>query len=283
MDTATPGRGLSVRAKAGLSLGALILCFLNGVGCERSTPTSTQPPTGETPSSAVALSGAVTVSTAASMTDVISELGSRFSTIHAGVTVLVNSGSTNQLATQIEAGAPVDVFVSADSSVLHGLMGKNLIAAETMKSIAGNALALVSQTNGLAAGTFADFAARESVTRIALGNPETVPAGRYAKTYLTELGVWDLAESKAVFGESVRQALDYVVRGEAQVGIVYLTDAKTEPEKLRVLATHALRTWIYDIAVVAGTQNEAAARGFAEFVAGPEGSSLLKERGFVVE
>jgi len=283
MFTLTLPRIPALRPRPAHLRSALALVCIIAAGCKRSAPEAQQTPADPAQSAPAALNGTVTVSTAASMTDVITELGRQFNAAHTGVLVAVNSGSTNQLATQIEAGAPVDVFISADPKVMQGLIDKQLIAADSRKSIAGNALALITPADGLAEATFEGFAGMEGVKRIALGNPETVPAGRYAKAYLMELTVWEATEKKAVYAENVRQALDYIVRGEAEAGIVYLTDAKIEPEKVRVLAVHPLGMKIYDVAVITATTNAAAAHAFAQFVAGPEAKVVLEQRGFSIE
>ena len=128
--------------------------------------------------------------------------------------------------------------------------------------------------------TLADLQKVE-VKRIALGNPTSVPAGRYAKGALQAAHLWAAVEPKAVFAQNVRQGLDYVARGEVEAGFVYATDAAVQKDKVKVAFAIPTQTPIsYPIAVVAGSSNADAARKFIDFVASAAGQAVLARHGF---
>jgi molybdate transport system substrate-binding protein len=119
------------------------------------------------------------------------------------------------------------------------------------------------------------------VKRLAIGNPESVPAGRYAKASLTASGLWETLQPKYIMGESVRQTLDYVSRGEVEAGIVYMTDARQAGDKVRVAAVLSGHDPVlYPIAVISSSKAPKDARAFLDFVLSPEGGAILDKYGF---
>jgi len=224
----------------------------------------------------------LTVSAAASLTNAFKELGTSFEAQNPGTKVLLNFAASDTLLAQIAKGAPADVFASADQETMDKADAQKLTTPGSRRNFAGNALVLVTPTDStLSLKALADLQ-QPAVKRIALGTPSGVPAGRYAKSALEAAKLWTAIEAKAVFAQNVRQCLDYVARGEAEVGFVYATDATTQKDKVRVALTIPTETPIrYPIAAVAGSPNAADARKFIEFVASPTAQSVLARHGFL--
>lgn len=227
----------------------------------------------------------LTVSAAASLREALTELEERYERETPGVAVRINFGASGALARQVEQGAPVDVFISAAEGPMNQLAEKNLVDARSRRVLAGNELVLVVPANGGAElGGFADLAS-EGVKRIALGAPESVPAGQYAEAALTSLGLIGRVKPKAVYGQDVRQVLAYVASGNADAGLVYRTDAAVSG-RVRVVASapagsHGPIT--YPVALTSRTENAEAARAFVAYLLGPAGREVLRARGFRVE
>ena len=225
----------------------------------------------------------LTVSAAASLREVVAELGVRFEKAHPGVEVRANFGASGALRRQIEHGAPVDVFVSAAEGPMDELERAGLIEPRTRRPVAGNELVLVvPASGGSPARSFADLA-RPEVRRVALGAPASVPAGDYADQVLRALGIADAVRAKAVYAQSVRQVLAYVESGNVDAGVVYRTDARIS-RRVRVAApappgSHAPIT--YSAAVVSRTGRPEAAQAFVAFLLGDAGREALSRHGFV--
>lgn len=171
----------------------------------------------------------VTVFAAASLTDVLEEVGRAY-TASTRVPVRFSFAASSALARQIESGAPAEVFVSADQDWMDHLATRHLIQRATRVDVVTNALVLVAPADSpvqlrIAPG-FALAAALGRNGRIATGDPVTVPAGRYAKAALSKLGVWKSVEKRLIPADNVRSALNFVALGEAPLGIVYATDAR---------------------------------------------------------
>jgi molybdate transport system substrate-binding protein len=222
----------------------------------------------------------LTVSAAASLTDAFKVVKTAFEAANPGATVITNFAASGPLLRQIESGAPVDVFAAADQKTMDQAAARNLVAPGTRADFVQNGLVLIQPADAkLALKGLADLAL-PGVKRIAIGNPETVPAGRYAKGALTNAKVWEALSAKLVPGESVRQTLDYVARGEADAGFVFATDAKSAGTKVRVACEVPTTTRVaYPIAVVAASKNPKA-KAFVDFVLSPAGQNILQEFGF---
>ncbi len=181
---------------------------------------------------AAAQDKAITAFVAASMTNIVNDLNAIF-TRNTGVKVTPSYAASSALAKQIEAGAPADVFISADIPWMDYVQERKLIKNGTRFDLAGNRLVLIaakdSKLGEQKIGKGFDLARLAGDGRIATGDVKSVPVGRYAKAALETLGAWTAAESKFAMAESVRAALVLVARGEAPLGIVYETDAAVEP------------------------------------------------------
>src|SRR5687768_15427518 len=176
---------------------------------------------------------ALVVFGAASLTDVLQQVGSLY-TKQSNVPVKFSFAASSALAKQIESGAQVDVFFSADQDWMNYLQERQLIDAATRADLLGNRLVLIAPTDSkislkLERGArLLDALGRDG--RLATGDPDSVPAGKYAKAALTNLELWPAIEPRLVRADNVRVALMYVARGEAPLGIVYETDAAVEPQ-----------------------------------------------------
>ncbi len=222
----------------------------------------------------------LTVSAAASLSNSFGELGKQFEAKHPGDKVTLNFAASDVLLKQIEQGAPADVFASADEATMDRAAASKLIDTATRKDFAGNALVLIVST-GTAHPKVLDELKNAVYAHIAIGNPDSVPAGRYAKEALTSAGLWDDLQPKFVQTQNVRQALDYVARGEAQAGFVYATDAAIQKDKVEnVLIVPTSTPVRYPIAVTAKSANAGLARSFVRFVASDDGAAVLKHYGF---
>lgn len=255
-------------------------CTENGSEAVNETGT----PTTETPVSEEE-SETIIVSAAASLTEAFTDIETQFEVENPEIDVEPNFGGSGSLRTQIEGGAPVDVFASASQSHMDILAGEGLIENSSREDFAQNSLVLIVPADSTLNITGIEDLTSPEVERIAIGNPETAPVGKYTTQSLTEAGIWDQLEGKTILAEDVKQVLVYVERGEVDAGFVYMTDAKTaEPGTIEVVATIPVTTPItYPIAVVSASENKEEAQEFVDFVTGPEGQEILEGYGFTPE
>lgn len=220
----------------------------------------------------------MTVSAAASLTDAFTELKGLFEKSHPGLTVNVNFAASNPLLKQLQEGAPVDVFATADLATMDKAAAAKVIDAKTRRNFALNDLVLIVPKGSAPITKIADLA---KCGRIAIGNPDSVPAGRYARASLTAAGLWEKLSAQYIQGTNVRQVLDYVARGEVDAGIVYGTDAKKQAGKVAVsMVLEGHEPVLYPIAVATTGRNAKMGQAFADFVLSPEGQAVLAKHGF---
>jgi molybdate transport system substrate-binding protein len=193
--------------------------------------------------------------------------------------------ASSQLARQIEAGAPAALFISADQDWMDHVERHALVVEGTRANLVGNALVLVAPKDSATkldiAPGFALAAALGKDGRLALAEPNSVPAGKYAKAALTKLGIWDGVATRVVAADDVRAALNFVARGEAVLGVVYRSDAVSEPA-VRVVATFPEATHapiVYPVAILAG-HDAPAARKLLDLLRAPAGRAIFREHGF---
>jgi molybdate transport system substrate-binding protein len=225
----------------------------------------------------------VTLSVAVSLKEVTEELGRAFMAARPGVTLRYNFGASGELQKQIEAGAPVDVFLSAAQRQMDDLEKQNLIVPAGRRAFARNALVVIKPADSRIDITKPGDLLEARVGRIVIGNPKTVPAGQYAEESLRALGLWDRLRPKLIFSENVRQALDYVARGEVDAGFVYSTDAASRAQGVKEAfrpPDDSYRPVIYPGAVVAASKQAALARAFLDLLGGAEGRAVLSRFGF---
>lgn len=228
-----------------------------------------------------AAAGDLTVSAAASLTDAFGAIKTAFTKANPGVNVTMNFAASGALLSQMAKGAPVDVFASADQKTMNMAVEKKLIDVPTRVNFAQNSLVLAVPAGNAAKVKNLASLKTAAVKRVAVGNPETVPAGRYTKAALVKLGDWNPLASKFVMAESVRQVLDYLSRGEVDAGFVYGTDAKKGGEKVTVISEIPLEKPVsYPIAVLSAAANKKDSATFIAFVTGPKGQEILAKYGF---
>ena len=145
-----------------------------------------------------------------------------------------NFAASNPLLKQMQEGAPVDVFASADQETMDKAQKAQLIKPESRKNFVSNTVVLIVPAQGKKFGSLAEL---KKAQRIAVGSPESVPVGRYTRDALKSAGLWETLQPSFIYGNSVRQVLDYVARGEVDAGIVYATDAKQRADKVDVCLT----------------------------------------------
>jgi molybdate transport system substrate-binding protein len=226
----------------------------------------------------------ILVFAAASLTDAIQEISAAYEkTAH--VKVKSSFDSSSVLARQIEAGAPADGFFSADTAWMDYLQSRDLIQPGSRKNVLGNRLVLIAPAQSqiqLKIAPHFPLAAALGNGRLATGDPDSVPVGRYARSALTTLGVWDEIAPRLARAENVRVALLYVARGEAPLGIVYASDALAD-KSVRVVDTFPADTHepiVYPIALTKAAKSQAV--GFVAFLTGPHGHDIFVKYGFTV-
>jgi len=230
----------------------------------------------------------IIVSAAASLTDVLTALKPEAEK-RIGAEILLNFGGSGALRKQIEEGAPADVFFSAASEDMDKLEKAGLLEPGTRRNLLSNAIVLVGDKS-VAAPKDADALRTilESARLLAIGNPDSVPAGRYAVQALKSLGLYPAVEKKLVLGGNVREVLQYVESGSAPLGVVFLTDAMTIKEsspiaKLYQFPDGALTTPVfYPIAVTASSKAKDKAAALVKFLSESPAREAFVKAGFVV-
>jgi molybdate transport system substrate-binding protein len=225
--------------------------------------------------------GEIVVSAAASLTNAFKDIAQAYEAQHAGSKVSLNFGASGALLQQMAKGAPVDVFASADQETMDQAVKQNLVQARDRQDFVRNSLVLIVPADSKPAiGKLGDLTQAE-VKRIAIGNPASVPVGRYTRQALETARLWRAVAPKMIGTQNVRQSLDYVARGEVDAGFVYMTDAALMKDKVRVAFDVPLDTEIrYPIAKAANSANAAEASRFIAFVLSPPSQAILGKYGF---
>ena len=233
------------------------------------------------PKSQVLQSVNLTVSAATSLQNVLKDIEPAYRKRIPTVTITYNLGSSGALQQQIEQGAPVDIFISAAPKQMNALQTKGLLLTDTRRNLLKNQVVLIAPKNVTSISNFKDLKGN-SVRKISIGDPESVPAGQYSKEVLTSLNLYNQIQAKLVFAKDVRQVLSYVESGDVDAGLVYITDAKVS-DRIKVIATapessHA--PIIYPVAVLKDSKNPDAAKAFVQFLASEEGKAVFEKYGF---
>ncbi|WP_305822871.1 molybdate ABC transporter substrate-binding protein [Massilia brevitalea] len=224
----------------------------------------------------------ITVSAAASLTDAFKEIAQGYEAAHPGSKVLLNFAASGALLQQMAKGAPVDVFASADQETMDAAVSQKLVLPRERVNFVRNTLVLVVPNDSTLAIRRLDDLRQEKVTRLAVGNPASVPAGRYTQDALEAAKLWAPLGPKMIMTQNVRQALDYVARGETEAGFVYGSDAIAFKSKVKVALDVPLATAIsYPIAATAGAKDGAEARRFVAWVQAPAAQAVLARYGFL--
>lgn len=220
---------------------------------------------------------------ASSLTSVLGEITAGFEK-QGGSRVKLSFAASSVLARQIEAGGRADVFISADEEWMEYLQSRGFLEKATRRNLVGNGLVLIAPADSKVQLKIAPgfpLAAALGKRRLSTGDPDTVPVGRYARSALVSLGLWDQIQDRLVRAENVRSAMMFVARGEAPLGIVYNTDALADP-KVRIVDTFPANTHapiIYPAAAVRGARSDAGS--FINYLASPQVSETWKKFGFL--
>lgn len=234
-----------------------------------------------TPAPAVAQE--LVLSVAVSMKEAVEELARGFAPGRPGVVLRFNFGASGELQKQIEAGAPVDLFVSAAQRQMDELEKAGLIVPSSRRAFARNALTVIKPTDSRIDISKPGDLLDPRVKRIVIGNPKTVPVGQYSEESLRAFGLWERVQPRLVLAENVRQALDYVVRGEVDAGFVYTTDAATRVGRVTEAfrpSEDTYRPIVYPAAVMAASRQRVLAQSFIDFLVSREGRMVLERLGF---
>lgn len=226
-------------------------------------------------------SNSLTVSAAVSLQNVLEEVKQDYAKLQPKVKIIYNFGASGALQQQIEQGADVDIFISAAAKQMDALQSKNLLLSGTRKNLLGNQVVLIVPNNTQGISSFTDLQS-DRITKIALGEPNSVPAGKYAQEILSYLNILEATKKKLVFAKDVHQVLSYVETENVDAGIVYITDAK-QSKLVRIIATAAAKSHspvIYPIAVIQSSKNVDRARSFTDFLLSKQASNIYQEYGF---
>ena len=257
-----------------LSCMLILLLFISG--CSTNEQTETADNNQDTSKEKVEL----TVSAAASLQDALSDIKTEFEKENPTIKLNYNFGASGALQQQISQGAPVDIFFSAAEDKFQNLVDEGLIEESNGIDLVGNDLVLVipkDSTKGIE--SFEDL---PKATKIALGTPESVPAGQYGKDTLENLGLWSTLEEKVVYAKDVRQVLTYVETTNVDAGIVYKTDALTS-EKVQIIATaedDSHDPIIYPVGIIKNSFHLGEAELFYNYLQSDKAIKVLEEYGF---
>ncbi len=224
----------------------------------------------------------ITVSAAASLQAALEAIAPHFSRIYPNITVNYNFGSSGALQQQIEQGAPADIFFSAATKQMDALAQKQMIRTDSRQNLVTNTLVLITSTTSELNTTDLNQLKSIDIERFAVGEFRSVPAGQYAEQSLQKLGLLDSLQSKFIFGNSVRSVLSAVESGNAELGIVYASDAALS-DRVKVLssvppATHS--PIVYPIALVQTTAQPEAAQAFIDFLMTRRAQQIFADFGF---
>lgn len=228
-----------------------------------------------------AQAGPLLVSAASSLSNAFSEITQKYEAQYPGVKVVLNFAASGQLLQQLEQGAPLDVLATADQETMDAAQKKGLVAASERRDFVRNTLVLVVPKGRPVKFRRLEDLDQPAVLRIAIGNPANVPAGRYARQALQAARLWSVVQAQSVYTQNVRQALDFVVRGEVDAGFVYGTDYALLPDKVTLAFEVPLAEPIlYPIAKTQGSKNGMEAKRFIAFVLAPDGQAIFSKYGF---
>jgi len=224
----------------------------------------------------------ITVSAAISLKNAFEEIGTVYESQY-GTKCIFNFGGSGDLEKQIAGGAPVDVFASAAQKDMDELGKLGLIVNATRADFAANSIVLIVPAGAKTSLTSFEGLGATEIKKIAIGNPKTVPAGRYAEEVFRFYKILPSIKDKLIYTENVRAALDYVARDEVDAGVVYTTDTATRSNEIKVIVTApeaSHKPVVYPIAVIKGTKSEKDAKAFISLVLSEEGKKILQKYGF---
>lgn len=226
----------------------------------------------------------LTIFAAASLSDALKEIASKYEPA-SGDKLTFNFAASSVLARQIKEGAPADVFFSADEAKMNDLAKAGLIVPTTRRSLLSNSLVIVVPAASDRKIDSARDLAGDRVKRLALAEPQTVPAGIYARSYLQKLGLWDAIAAKVIPTENVRACLAAVESANVDAGIVYKTDALISKKVQVAVEIPAAEgpAISYPLALIKGSKQPDAAASFLAYLASPDVKSVFAKYGFTVQ
>ncbi|PTX60820.1 molybdate transport system substrate-binding protein [Melghirimyces profundicolus] len=224
----------------------------------------------------------VVVLAASSLTDALGELEKKYEAEHPGLNLVISFASSGKLRQQIEQGAPADIFFSAGSLEMDKLENGGKIVPSTRVNLLTNELVLIVPQQGESGVKRLEDLRSENVKKLAIGEPGVVPAGRYAKEFLTRTGRWNDLRPKLVFGANVRQVLSYVESGNADAGLVYKSDTY-RAEGVKEVGNIPLNLYspiVYPVSVVRDAKNPKQAKDFLRWLKGNQRKAVFEKYGF---
>lgn len=226
----------------------------------------------------------LTVSAAASLTNAFKDIGAAYEKQYPHSKIRLNTAGSGVLLQQVLRGAPVDVVAFADQKTMDMAVAKQVVDSKSRRTFARNALVVAAPINSrLNVSKLYDLQ-QAAIKRIALSNVNSVPVGRYSKAVLEKAGLWQQLTPKLINTQHVRQSLDYVARGEVDVGFVYRTDAILRKNSVKILAEIPTDPPVsYPIAMVSSSKAVVEAQRFIRFVHSPKGRKILEYYGFIAQ
>jgi molybdate transport system substrate-binding protein len=246
---------------------ALLLTLVCATACKDKKPATTAAP------------DELTVAAASDLTPAFEEIGRAFESTHKTKVVFV-FGSTGMLTRQLENDAPVDLFAAAGMSYIRELDEKGLIIPDSKQVYAIGRITLwTSAESTLRLESIKDLA-RPEVMRIAIANPDHAPYGLAARQALESAGIWDVVKPKLVYGDNIRQTLQYAETGNVDVAIVALSLSQASRGRWSLIPEELHQPLEQGLAIMKSTKKEQAARAFASFLTGPQGRAIMQKYGF---
>ena len=237
-----------------------------------------------TPESTAPQPVTLNVSAAYSLSNVLKAINTLYTQTNPNVTISANFAASGTLQTQIENGAPADVFLSAAAANMDTLQTKSLIINSTRKNLLYNTLVMIVPNDSTLGLTSFNDLTMSKVTKIAIGDPKSVPAGTYAQKAFDELGITTQIQSKLILGANVTQVLTYVASGNVDTGLVYATDALSS-NQVKVVAQAPAdinELIVYPAAIIQTTRNQSAAQAYLDFLFSDQAKALFLQYGFTM-
>ena len=275
--------------KGSLLVGAMLMLAISGCSSTSTTTLTATTTKTDTVTATTTQTNTVTavpvilnISAASSLTNALTEINSLYTTSHPWVTLTPNYGSSGTLQTQIENGAPCDVFLSAAATQMDNLEKKDLLLAGTRINLLNNKIVLIVPKGSTLGLTGFNDLTLAKVKLIAIGDPASVPAGTYAQTAFTSLGILDGIKSKFVLGANVTQVLQYVASGNVDAGVVYSTDALSN-SNVTVIASGpdaVNASIVYPAAIIKASTKVTAAQEYLNFLGSAQAKAVFEKYGF---
>lgn len=226
----------------------------------------------------------IIISASAVLTEVFTDIEEEFEAENPEIDVIMNFANAGSLRMQIEGGAPIDVYSPADRVQMDILVSDGFVYNDSRKDFAGSYLVIIVPKGNVLNLTTMEDLSKSEVKWIASTDTEVSTVGKYAKQSLIEKGLWNSVQNKMIIGDTVKNAMVHVERGEVDAGFVFMTDIKTaKPDTIELITSVPMSETInYPIAVVKSTQHQKESQSFVDFVTGEKGSSILEQYGFTI-